>query len=279
MGEDGSSTMPTAVILIALIAAGFAAGCSQDVCPGLTDCSGVCADLLNDPKNCGGCGIACAEGQICFEGTCSAAGCIDECPTPGAIGCADPPGNGPVMCADFYDDDRCLEWGDYSPCNEGETCVDGACSGGCDNECEPEGGRRCEGAGFRECGQHDADPCLEWGEVVACGEGTTCSDGACSAGCVDDCAEGESACEDNVVWGCGRFDDDPCLDWSPVEECGADRECRDGACVESRCLDEYEDCVCGENQCCEGHCCPFFFICIPWDPQEDWCPNGPGPHG
>ncbi|MFH1437059.1 MAG: hypothetical protein ABIJ56_15230 [Pseudomonadota bacterium] len=262
------------IIIIALLAI----GCSQDICPGLTECDDNCADLDNDPNNCGDCGNECEEGRICFKGVCSTGACIDECPALGAISCADPPRNGLVVCADYYDDDPCLEWGDYAPCNTGETCVDGICQGGCDDACGPEGERRCEGAGFRECGRHDGDTCLGWGEVVPCDEGFTCSSGVCSAECVDECVTGERICDGPGVLICGELDGDPCLEWTPGEECGEGWECKEGACVETQCLDEHDDCVCGENQCCEGHCCPVFFICISWDPQGDWCPNGPGPH-
>jgi hypothetical protein len=261
-----------------MIVVALAAGCGEERCPGLTDCGGTCADLDNDPHNCGSCGHACAEGQVCVEGECGAGGCEDECPTLGAIACADPPQNGLVLCADFDGTDRCLEWGSYTPCDPGRTCADGACAGGCDDECATAGERWCEGEGYRECGEHDTDPCREWGDVVPCGAGETCSAGECSADCLDDCAEGDGICDDDAVRTCGSFDDDACLDWSPPEDCDDDQDCTDGACVDRACLDENEECVCGENQCCEGHCCPFFFICIPWDPQEDWCPNGPGPH-
>jgi hypothetical protein len=35
-----------------------------------TSCNGTCADTRNDPAHCGGCGIACAAGEACTEGTC-----------------------------------------------------------------------------------------------------------------------------------------------------------------------------------------------------------------
>lgn len=260
------------------LAAALAAGCTDEICPGLTDCGGTCADLDHDPRNCGACGSACPAGQFCIEGACSTTGCADECPALGAIRCADPPRNGLEVCADFDDADRCLEWGGFSACEAGATCGAGACEGACEDECSTEGARRCEGDGYRECGRHDGDSCLEWSDVVPCDPGLTCSGGACSDECLDDCAEGDRRCDDDEVRTCGLFDDDPCLDWSPPEPCGDGRVCEAGACVEARCLDEHDDCVCGEDQCCEGHCCPFFFICISWDPQRDWCPNGPGPH-
>jgi hypothetical protein len=32
---------------------------------------GTCTDVLNDPRNCGACGVACPGGQTCASGICS----------------------------------------------------------------------------------------------------------------------------------------------------------------------------------------------------------------
>jgi hypothetical protein len=41
-------------------------------CPaGRTACGGRCVDTTTDPRNCGGCGEVCAEGQACVDGACS----------------------------------------------------------------------------------------------------------------------------------------------------------------------------------------------------------------
>jgi hypothetical protein len=45
-----------------------ASGCQQ----GFVCCAGKCADILTDPKNCGGCGISCAPGEKCSAGACTA---------------------------------------------------------------------------------------------------------------------------------------------------------------------------------------------------------------
>ncbi len=97
------------------------------------------------------------------------------------------------MCADF-NDDGCLEWGGFFACAAAEVCVDGDCAAACQDECPGAGERDCSGGGYIECGQHDGDACLEWGEPVSCPAGETCSGGACSAACTDECAEGEKEC-------------------------------------------------------------------------------------
>ncbi len=182
-----------------------------------------------------------------------------------------------MVCVDFVDEDDCLEWGGYTPCAEDETCIDGACSGSCGDECAEPGERRCEGAGYRQCGQHDGDDCLEWSEITPCGEGETCTGGVCSGEtCTDECAEGAADCQDNGVRTCGQHDADPCLEWSTVEPCGDGETCIDGRCEAPECTEEGEDCVCGDDECCEGHCCPVLFVCVSSWPDEDYCPFGSG---
>jgi hypothetical protein len=52
----------------------------EDACPG-TLCDGRCMDTDNDAANCGGCGIACGDGQACIDGS-----CVISCPF-GQIAC------------------------------------------------------------------------------------------------------------------------------------------------------------------------------------------------
>ncbi len=67
---------------------------------GFTDCGGVCADLADDPGNCGGCGIDCGPDE-CISGQCTTIACVADndpctvdgdccslfCATDGACGC------------------------------------------------------------------------------------------------------------------------------------------------------------------------------------------------
>jgi len=53
--------------------------------------------------------------------------------------------------------------------------------GQCADECE--GGKRCNGQGWEECGNFDDDDCLEWGNATDCPAGTHCAgEGECIAG-------------------------------------------------------------------------------------------------
>jgi hypothetical protein len=62
-------------------APGTAPGCGA----GLTNCGGICRDLLTDEDNCGGCGTRCSGGRACIGGTCQA-----TCAAYGASACQTP---------------------------------------------------------------------------------------------------------------------------------------------------------------------------------------------
>ncbi len=80
--------------------------------PGSTVCDGSCVWLVNDPENCGACGVACPSNKNCTYGVC-------ECPI-GATECAD-------TCVDLRTDPQnCGACG--ASCDaSGMPCFDGAC--------------------------------------------------------------------------------------------------------------------------------------------------------
>ncbi|MDC0680585.1 MXAN_6577-like cysteine-rich protein [Sorangium atrum] len=124
-------------------------GCRE----GQTDCSGRCVNVEIDPRNCGDCDVACAEGRVCADGSCACAGDLTECD--GA-------------CVDVRSDRlNCGECG--SSCAPAQQCVDGACT------C-PDGLADCGGS----CADLQTSPfhCGDCG--VACERGALCQAGACT---------------------------------------------------------------------------------------------------
>jgi len=171
----------------------------------LTPCPGLCADLTNDPGNCGGCGIACGgETNTCQDGACVCAGTV----------C-----NG--ACTDTsYDSYNCGACG--TTCDEagGELCNNGSCVTYCEDDPMGWGGYRCEPDG--PCVEIYSDRANCGGCGIACGDGEVCDWGTCS-----DCGGPENQC--------GGFCTDVAWDWS---NCGACGNACEGAesCDESRCV-------------------------------------------
>ena len=174
------------------------------------------------------------------------------------------------QCVDlFTDPTNCGGCG--ATCSQGEFCHQGLCTPDCEDECRTPGEQRCSdkfAAAVATCGQHDDDACLEWGALAPCGPGQTCSNGQCGGGCSDECGRvGETICDEATdgVRSCGDFDDDACLEWSSVSECGAGAICDDGDCINA-CVEPGDDCR-DFDDCCDDpdqgyHCCPIFHICV-----------------
>lgn len=177
---------------------------------GRTLCGSVCVDLASSRTDCGACGNACAEGEVCIDSECTSV-----CET------------GRTFC-----DGACVDL-DTDP----ENC--GACGNVCDQVCQDgecriecsDGKTDCDGA----CVDLGSDPANCGGCGIACGETEICSDSACV------CPEGTERCGDVCVdtrtdvancGGCGRI-------------CGQENaeevSCVDGGC-QIRCLDGFDDC-------------------------------------
>lgn len=150
--------------------------------------------------------IACEAGTVCAGEAC--------------VGCG---GEGERCCAD-------------DGCAAGLGCARGICAVGCREECPANGVTRCAHRGAMQvCGEHDGDPCLEWGAATDCRVGEACEDDACGPpSCQNECEDEDAlrCTADGVgIDRCGECDADGCLDWCPEETCVVGFECVDLACA------------------------------------------------
>ncbi len=181
---------------------------------------------LGEPAGCG-------AGRRCDGGQCvdAAVECEDECEQAGDRECTR--AQSAVRTCGQYDGDDCLDLGPRVPCDEDQRCEAGACVEICRDECVADA-TQCTANGPQTCGEHDLDPCLEWGPVVRCDEDQVCDGGRCveeEADCRDECAAGDRQCEGPAVSTCGDFDADDCLDWGPAAPCPPTDACDGGECV------------------------------------------------
>ncbi len=259
-------------------------GVCGDVClnecgpEGQRDCTGagfrLCGNADEDECLEWGQETACDEGETCSNGRC-AVGCINEC-AEASKQCAGE-GAGLQSCGQF-DEDACLEWSDIVACDLNETCSNGVCDVGCVNECALNS-RQCAGAGFQVCGNHDEDACLEWGVETACQGGTVCSAGQCLEQCINECAPDSAQCVGAGVQTCGEFDGDDCTDWGAVVPCAEGQSCSGGVCsivCGDECLNGANRCAPGGVQGCGNHDddeCTEWGAAAPC-PGEEVCSNG-----
>ncbi|MCK5802931.1 MAG: hypothetical protein KAI66_08875, partial [Lentisphaeria bacterium] len=211
--------------------------CQNDCSPGDRECDGnsyrTCGNFDADSCLDWSTYTNCDPGDVCNQATgfCEAE-CSNQC-TAGTLRCAVDQ-SAVESCAD-RDSDGCTEWGTAIPCGEGTHCENNACVSSCTPDCTQQGERVCTtfngDPGYETCGDHDADPCLEYGNFIACPEGQTCSNGICSATCGDECTSMQRQCQGNAVQLCGEANDgDTCLDWLPPVACEAWQQCLDGVC-------------------------------------------------
>jgi hypothetical protein len=164
-----------------------AAPCTNGACAcGLSACNGVCADLANDPRNCGACGKTCSHYQYCGAGQCH---CL-----PGLTLCS-----GDNACHDLTSDPNHCGSCTHA-CVSGEKCDDSVCgTGACSS-----GLTGCALAG-------NLTACVDLSKGVpycgdcsrACGPDQVCAAGAClvyapatpctTCPCAADCARTEGS--------------------------------------------------------------------------------------
>ncbi len=149
-----------------------------------------------------------------------------------------------IECSGFENADT---WKIEGIVNENKMCLDEVqkekldlSANNCEDTCNPlglsiKGSRICSGNGYKECGNFDADSCLEWGEKVACNTGEKCDLGQCykeinvDTGCSDECSvSGQKQCSENKQQTCGNYDSDSCLEW------GASTVCQNGCAYDNK---------------------------------------------
>jgi hypothetical protein len=184
--------------------------CGSYVCcgAGQISCGNYCADLANDPYNCGNCGHLCDQPGPYEYGACIAGECRYAC-AEGAVYC-----NGTCTFLG-WDPNNCGACGNVCG-GSTPNCSQGACVGGCQGYC-PE----------RWCG---GDGC---GGACACPSGTYCeSDGWC----YDNCSPGLTWCDSSCV----DLSSDPYNCGACGNVCEPGFVCSSGACWDPAC--QFGDC-------------------------------------
>ena len=139
-----------------------------------TACDAGCADLTNDPKNCGSCGHACGTNQGCASSTCGTLCTPPEVMCGGGEAGAD--AGGPTYCANLTNDPaNCGACGKV--CGNNHICSTGNCTLNCpSNTTACTSGDVCIGTG-ECCTKADctvtAAICPTPGGQCACAMGTT----------------------------------------------------------------------------------------------------------
>jgi len=212
----------------------------------------------------------CEDAQFCSNGICDE-DCQAECGPEGARQCS---GAGFAVCGKHEEGNDCLIWGPVKACDGEETCSGGRCrAAGCINECGLDT-KQCQGNGTQTCGNFDDDDCTEWGAVVPCDEGESCSNGECSTRCTNECGVlNQRQCAGNGYQVCGNTDEDACLEWGGENACPAGQVCANGECA-AQCVN---GCAEGSKQC-QGagvQTCGNFNedACFEWSGVEP-CPDG-----
>ena len=255
------------------------AGGAAPVCPGATLCDGACTNTKFDPSNCGACGNACGQGQLCSNSACGATclggavecngACIDPDFDPANCGsCAHACPTG-QYCSGGNCAAECL--GGTQNCNDKcvDTKIDPANCGTCGNACPA--GQACSGGqcgvtcsgGSKLCGAVCADTNNDPSNCGACGNacpsGQVCSGGQCGVVCLGGAAKCGAKCVDSK--------NDPLNCGACGNACSAGQACVNGTCgfcaatftqCNATCVDEKTDplnCGACNNVCPAGQVC------------------------
>lgn len=159
----------------------------------------------------------------------------------------------------------------------------GTCLPPCVDECVTDT-RRCnpndttEPISYQRCGDHDDDPCTEWGMAYECGLASTCRDQGDGTGkcvCDNECESGDSYCkvgEPERRYYCAQSTVTGCWYWSS-SSCGWGEVCKNGKCACEN--------PCGEgDRACDGDNPSVYYTCVQdyystcWTWQAGTCSTG-----
>jgi|GEM_PF-5243137 len=113
----------------------------------------------------------------------------------------------------------------------------------CTDECIISVSAVCEGtAGYKTCGNYDADSCLEYSEIISCPSNQQCVNGICQETAQPACADGQKKCQDRATkLICENSA------WTTIA-CGKDYFCKNGDCIADNCTNNnYFCCESGTN--------------------------------
>ena len=208
-------------------------GCTPENCGGCCSGDALCVEFPQQTDlKCGAGGTPCKpcpEHHECTAGSCV---CTSDCPTAGEKKCLN---NAVYACVVLVDAPPCLRWTLEKACENGATCVDGKCEGGCNAE-------NCTG-----CCQADGT-CITETSTDNCGiNGSTC--GYCAGSC-EECINGVCTCVPQCE---GKECGSDCCGGS-CGECPGNYNCVDGNCI---CQPNCGGKECGDDGC-GGSCgsCP-----------------------
>jgi hypothetical protein len=177
-------------------------------------CSGSCTNTQSDNLNCGACGTACAQGEVCSKGKC-------------ALTC----GGGTTQCGSScvdtnLDPKNCGGCG--KACTGGQVCGNGTCGSSCGSGqafCGGDGG-----APYCATTQTDNANCGACG--IACALGESCSGGTCVSGCLGSDGGAETLCTpDGGAAYCATTQTDNANCGGCGIKCGTAQVCEGGQCV------------------------------------------------
>ncbi|MBU0517274.1 MAG: hypothetical protein KJ621_21170, partial [Proteobacteria bacterium] len=212
--------------------------------PSQLNCGGVCKSVLDDESNCGGCGNACAYGELCVQAQCACGG-GGSC-DPATQDCCS------GVCTDVLGDvQHCGPLGTgvgcAFVCPGTLPCVDGLCQ--CTDNGDCGGTLVCCNSAYCANLASDLQNCGACGEQ--CRPGEVCGGTGCA--CSVTCDDGDACTEDSCLSGrCEHHTLDADHDGFCAPGCNDASSGHSGDCVDGDCNDGDAEINPGELEVCDG---------------------------